>query len=220
MIPAPFRVVLDANALYPFSLRDTLLRSAAKGLFQAYWSEKILDEAVRNLVDSKTLTEAQAKHLLSAMARAFPEALVAGYEPLEAAMKNDEKDRHVAAAAVKAGAQVIVTDNLDDFRDLPDGIEAQSSDEFLCNLFDLDPDGMVELVQDQAADLKKPARTFPELLGGLAKLVPDFVAAIRSHVEKQETGGADEPPPKRGGRTKKRPPAKTPKRRPRRRQKP
>jgi predicted nucleic acid-binding protein len=221
MIPAPFRVVLDANALYPFSLRDTLLRSAAKGLFQAYWSEKILDEAVRNLVDSKTMTEAQAKHLLSAMARAFPEALVAGYEALEAAMKNDEKDRHVAAAAVKAGAQVIVTDNLNDFRDLPDGIEAQSSDEFLCNLFDLDPDGMVELVQDQAADLKKPPRTFPELLGGLAKLVPDFVAAIRGHVEKQETGGADEPPPKPGPRTKKRPPAKTPpKRGPRRRRKP
>jgi hypothetical protein len=30
-------------------------------------------------------------------------------------MQNDEKDRHIAAAAVKAGAQVIVTSNLDDF---------------------------------------------------------------------------------------------------------
>jgi hypothetical protein len=33
MIPAPFRVVLDANVLYPFSLRDTLLRAAAAGMF-------------------------------------------------------------------------------------------------------------------------------------------------------------------------------------------
>jgi hypothetical protein len=39
MIPAPFKVVLDANVLYPFSLRDTLLRAASEGLFQLYWSD-------------------------------------------------------------------------------------------------------------------------------------------------------------------------------------
>jgi hypothetical protein len=41
-------------------------------------------------------------------------------------MQNDTKDRHVVAAAVKAGAQVITTANLKDFSPLPDGIEAQS----------------------------------------------------------------------------------------------
>ena len=45
MIPAPFKVVLDANVLYPFSLRDTLLRAASEGLFQLYWSDQILEEA-------------------------------------------------------------------------------------------------------------------------------------------------------------------------------
>lgn len=30
MIVAPFRVLLDANVFYPFSLRDTLLRAAAE----------------------------------------------------------------------------------------------------------------------------------------------------------------------------------------------
>ena len=35
--------------------------------------------------------------------------MVTGYEPLIAAMQNDIKDRHVVAAAVKAGAQVIIT---------------------------------------------------------------------------------------------------------------
>jgi hypothetical protein len=48
-------------------------------------------------------------------------------------MKNHEKDRHVAAAAVKASAQVITTSNLKDFGELPEGIEAQSPDVFLCN---------------------------------------------------------------------------------------
>ena len=98
-------------------------------------------------------------------------------------MKNDEKDKHVVAAAVKAGAQVIVTNNLKHFRELPEGIEAQSPDNFLCNVFDLDPDGMVEILREQAAALKKPKRSFEELLDGLSKFVPEFVAALRVHTK-------------------------------------
>jgi predicted nucleic acid-binding protein len=139
MIPAPFKVVLDANVLYPFSLRDTLLRAASEGLFQLYWSDQILEEARRSLVNSGKMTDERATRLRSVMEEAFPEAMVTGHEPLIAAMKNHEKDRHVAAAAVKAGAQVIVTSNLKHFRELPEGIEAQSPDDFLCNIFDLDP---------------------------------------------------------------------------------
>ena len=37
------------------------------------------------------------------------------YEPLIAGMQNDTKDRHVVAAAVKAGAQGVTTVNLKDF---------------------------------------------------------------------------------------------------------
>ena len=39
------KVILDANVLFPFTLRDTLLRAAAEGYFQLYWSAEILDEA-------------------------------------------------------------------------------------------------------------------------------------------------------------------------------
>ena len=54
------RVVLDANVLYPFTLRDTLLRSAEAGLCQVYWSAQILDEATRNLVLGGRMTARQA----------------------------------------------------------------------------------------------------------------------------------------------------------------
>lgn len=180
MIHAPFKVVLDANVLYPFSLRDTLLRAASEGLFQLHWSDQILEEARRSLVKSGRMTVDQAKRLRSAMEAAFPESMVTDHEPLIAAMSNDEKDRHVVAAAVKAGAQVIVTSNLKHFRELPEGIEAQSPDDFLCNLLELDADGMVALLQAQAAALQKPKRSYAELLDGLAKLVPEFVAMIRA----------------------------------------
>ena len=79
-------------------------------------------------------------------------------------MQNDIRDRHVVAAAVETGAQVIITANLKDFAPLPDGIEAQSPDEFLCNLFDLDPEGFAEMLREQAADLQNPPVTFEELL--------------------------------------------------------
>jgi predicted nucleic acid-binding protein len=179
MIAAPFKVVLDANVLYPFTLRDTLLRAAAAGSYQACWTDRILDEATDNLIAAGRMTREQAARLRQAMSAAFEDAMVTGYEILIPAMANHEKDRHVAAAAVKAGAQVIVTVNLADFRNLPAGIEAQSPDEFLCDLFDLDPDGMIELVRAQARDLRRPPRSFAEVLAALTKLVPHFGAALR-----------------------------------------
>jgi predicted nucleic acid-binding protein len=170
----------------PVSLCDTLLRAASAGFFQIYWSEEILEEIRRNLVVKLGLTDEQAANRCSAMRKHFREAMVTGYEPYVAAMENDPKDRHVTAAALKAGAQVIVTSNMRDFKKLPDGIEAQSPDEFLCNLFGLSPGGMVTLVKAQAAALKRPPITFEQVLGGLATVVPEFAAAIKEHSDQED----------------------------------
>lgn len=180
MVPATFIVVLDANVLFPFTLRDTLLRAAAAGYYQLRWSAQILDEMTRNLIATAHVSEEKAIKLRAVMERAFPDAEVTGYEHLIAAMTNDQKDRHVVAAAVKAGAQVITTANLRHFKNLPEGIEAQSPDEFLCNLLDLDREGIVTLLHEQAADLVKPAMTVNELLDRLARLVPDFASIART----------------------------------------
>ncbi len=179
MVPAPFIVVVDANVLFPLTLRDTILRAAAAGFYQLRWTAEILDEMERNLVSTGTVPADKASRLRATMEKHFPEAEVTGHEPLISVMQNDAKDRHVAAAAVKAGAQVVVTANLKDFVPLPDGIAAQSPDEFLCNLFDLDPDGFVEMLREQAADLVKPPITFDELLDRLARVVPELAGAVR-----------------------------------------
>jgi predicted nucleic acid-binding protein len=111
-----FSAVLDANALDPFSLRDTLLRLAELELYAPLWSERILEEMRQNLVE-RQITEEQADRLTAAMRAAFEEAEVdaAEIERLEPAMTNDPKGRHVLAAAVAAGSELIVTFNLDDF---------------------------------------------------------------------------------------------------------
>jgi hypothetical protein len=157
-----------------------VLRAAAADFYQLRWSREILDEMERNLVSTGTMPADKAARLRVTMEKFFPEAMVTGYEPLVAAMKNHAKDRHVVAAAVKAGAQVVTTANLKDFTPLPDGIEAQSPDEFLCNLFDLDADAFIEMLREQAADLQKPPVSFDELLERLSRAAPDLVAAVKA----------------------------------------
>lgn len=70
MFPAPFVVVLDANGLFPFTLRDTLLRAAAAGYYQVRWSAQILEEMTRNLVSSGTTTGEKAARLRTIMEQA------------------------------------------------------------------------------------------------------------------------------------------------------
>jgi predicted nucleic acid-binding protein len=181
MIPAPFKVVLDACVLYPFTVRDVLLQAAASGFYQVFWSEMILDEALRNLVADRRMSEEHAAKLMAAMRRAFPEAQVTDYEGLITAMRNDEKDRHVVAAAVKAGAQVIVTSNKRDFYDLPSGIEVQTPDEFLSNLFDLDPSHMLGVLDALARRYRKPPMEVPRILDALD--LHEFGELVRSRLD-------------------------------------
>ncbi len=112
----------------------------------------------------------------------FPESLVQGYEPLVPVMTNHPKDRHVLAAAVVAGAQVIVTTNLRHFGDealAPYGLEAQSPDTFLTHLYALNPGQMAEIIRQQAAALRNPPRTTADVLANLGLHAPEFAGRIR-----------------------------------------
>jgi predicted nucleic acid-binding protein len=179
---ASFTATLDACVLVPAALRDTLLRTGAAGLYRPRWSDMILDEVERVLVREGMTTDVQARVLRDTMQAHFPEASVSGHDGLIPAMTNDPKDRHVLAAAVVAGAQVIVTSNLRDFPTeslIPHRIEAQSPDEFLTDLFDLDPPLVLELVRQQAAALRRPPQLFAHVLEQLARHAPMFVEHLR-----------------------------------------
>ena len=131
----PFVVVLDANVLFPFRIRDVLLTFAQEGLFRARITDEILDEWTRNLIRNKPQLEDSVHQQEAAIRAAFDECLVTGYAPLIPGLTlPDEDDRHVLAAAIKCSAQIIVTENHKDFP--PDrleeyGVETLGADDFL-----------------------------------------------------------------------------------------
>ena len=104
--------VLDACVMAPAALRDTLLRAASKGLYRLVWSDMILAETERALVDAGLTYAPRAQRLINAMRLAFPDAAVVVPSQTIEAMPNDPKDRHVAAAAVAARVRIIVAPQL------------------------------------------------------------------------------------------------------------
>ena len=79
----------------------------------------------------------------------------------------DVNDRHVLAAAIVAGADVIVTYNLKDFPATifeQYGIEAQHPDEFITHMIDLAPPVVCEAAKRQRMSLKNPPQSVEDLL--------------------------------------------------------
>ncbi len=181
---ASFGVVVDACVLIPAALRDTLIRAAVRDLYRPYWSETILQEVERNLVRAQLTTAAQAQRLVDVLRTRFPRAMAEGYEQLIPSMTTrDEGDRHVAAAAVTTHARVIVTFNLRDFPEealAPYGIEAQHPDTFLTDLVDLAPELMRQVIEQQAAALRNPPKTYHDILDNLTGQVPRFAPLMRT----------------------------------------
>lgn len=174
------RAVLDADVLYPMPLRDTLLSAAAAYCFEPLWSGAILEEATRNLIAKGRMTPDQAETFRQVLVVHFEEARIEGFEALIPSMKVHAKDRHVAAAAMHAGADAIVTRNTKHFAKLPVGLAALTPDAFLLRLLAERPDELAEALAAQSARLKKPPISVDGILDLLAPTTPGFVAAWRS----------------------------------------
>lgn len=167
-----FVVIYDACVLYPAPLRDLLIRLARTGLFAARWTHRIQEEWSRNLLESRPELEDTLPRTIELMNKAVPDVLVTGYEPLiEGLTLPDRDDRHVLAAAIQAGAQLIVTINLKDFP--PEalsrfGIESVHPDDFVTQQFDLNEGKILAAVGLHRRSLRKPPKTVDEYLETLA----------------------------------------------------
>ena len=174
-----FTVLLDACVLIPMPLADTLLRLAGgPRLYQPKWSDQIMVEVSRTLQENFGLSPQKTLYRESEIRRYFPEAWIEGYKDLIPKMTNHLKDRHVLAAAVRAGANAIVTYNLKDFPRsslAPYSIEVLGPSAFLKKLYGMAPSSMMQTLEAQAAAIGQP---MPYLLSRLRVIAPAFVAML------------------------------------------
>lgn len=169
-----FTVVYDACVLYPNTLRDLLIRIAQSGTVQARWTEKILDEMSTALRRNRPdIPDSKLERLRVLMNDAVRDCLVSDYEPLIDGLKlPDPDDRHVLAAAIKSGAQIIVTQNLRDFpiADLEQwDIEAKSADEFIHDQIGISGHIVAACVQQIADSRIRPPAAFDDVLSQLER---------------------------------------------------
>jgi predicted nucleic acid-binding protein len=169
--------LLDACILVPQRLSSLLLTVAEHGLFEPRWSEPILTETERALVQKLHLSPDLARHRLRAMRTAFPEASIVGFDDLIPCLQCDPKDRHVLAAAISGGVDVLVTNNVKDFPGEacePHGLQVHDADQFLMNLLMSEGAACREAIEHEAGRSRKPPLTVQQLLAGLTKVAPTF----------------------------------------------
>lgn len=183
-----FVVVLDANVLYPFRVRDALLRFAEAGLFRARWSPAILDEWRRSLLARRPALVTSIDAQIAAMERAFPESCIRGGDTLIASLDlPDPDDRHVLATAIRAGAEHIVTENLKDFPTIevePFGIIAVTADDFLSSTFELYPADAFRALRAMRRAYNNPPFSPGEFIFDLqAKGLPKLASMLKGSID-------------------------------------
>lgn len=181
----PPHVVIDANLLYPFHLRNLLVQLGVDAVIAPRWTARIHAEWIGNLVAAGRAPEERLLLTLGLMNSALPEAEVRGWEAYMAGLTlPDPDDRHVLAAALAAGAETILTMNLRDFPAsalAPHGVVAVHPDDFLCGLHDADPELLQASTEAAHANLNRSAPSLAAYLDALDRQgLPQLAGRLRT----------------------------------------
>ena len=169
-------------------------RESAKGvdaghtdLFRARWSDQIHEEWINAVLRNRPdLSRAQLERTCSLMNAHVRDALVDGHQPLIPALElPDPDDRHVLAAAIQCGADLILTFNLEDFPEhalASYGLGACHPDLFLVDQLNLDAEQVCMAMRQHRASLKNPPKTVEEYLVTLEEQgLSSFSQAVRHY---------------------------------------
>lgn len=179
------RAVLDANVLFSGATRHILLALATKPtmVYRPIWSTQILAEFERNFRRHWNAGPRELDGHLDRIRATFPDAIVDPYVQLVDRMPNHRKDRHVLATAVMARAPVVVTNNVRDFRGADAWkVQVQTPDDFLCDLYDAEPEKVRAGVAAVAGNRLTPT-SVADLAGRLdAARLKRFAELLRADV--------------------------------------
>lgn len=143
------RAVLDADIVFSRVMHE-LMGRVAKGLelLDLVWSEELLAEARRSLVEKKGLSEDAAARWAGYLPQNFPDGetdLSGAATSVElSALTDDPDDHHVCRLAIAAGAAYLFTHDRGYLRAALQGhgVEVTAPDSFLTAAFDESPRGI------------------------------------------------------------------------------
>lgn len=178
-----FTAFIDANVFFGARLRSLLLFLSQTKIYRARWSERVHEEWIAAVALKRSIDPERLKPTRLLMDRAVPDALVEGYEQLEAGIDlPDDRDRHVVAAAALTRADLIVTFNTKDFpkRVLrPLRLEACHPDKFIQDLFGISPDLFTSAARRDFEHYVQPQLSFNDYVEGFRKAgVPETAAIL------------------------------------------
>lgn len=180
----PPRAVLDSNVIFSRVLHDLLGRAAASlRLLDLIWSDELLAEAERVLIESKPLRPEQAAVWVGYLRDAFPSGRVdlANVELELSGLSEDSDDAHVCALALAGEASYLFTFDRGYLRDAlaAHGVEVVSPDVFLAQAIEDEPAAFEALLEEQAEQWGG-GRPIAELLAALERAqVPVFAGKAR-----------------------------------------
>lgn len=179
-----FTVIYDACVLYPAPLRDFLMYLALQDLYRARWTEDIHEEWIHALLKARPdLTREKLQRTRELMDRNVLGALVTDYEKFIPIVElPDPSDRHVVAAAIRCGADAIVTFNEKDFpADALAAFEVEvlHPDEFVVNQAHLSEGAVLAAAKEHREALRNPRKSAEEYLDTLrAQRLPKTAAYL------------------------------------------
>lgn len=181
-------VLVDANVFYSKTLRDWLglcyLNPPSPGWFEVLWTEDIMAEFMYHMRKRlPTAPERAIGGIRDQLAATFELGRVTGYTIDDTSSHPDIFDAHVHAAALHAGADIILTqdkafDQTDDLQ-----YEVHDADSFFCLLDDRSPATIVDVLNIQIKYWIQRNKPF-NLCKRLEKAgASEFAERVRQHLQ-------------------------------------
>lgn len=167
------RAVLDTDIIFSRVLHELMGRIAAElRMLDLFWSEQLLAEAQRSLVEKKRLPADSARRWVDYLRLSFPAGHIDidPHAPHVAELTRDPADAHVCALVMAAHAGYLFTHDRGYLRDglSRHGVQVLAPDEFLADVLDSDTRGVLEILELQASTWDG-GHAVVELLGALER---------------------------------------------------
>lgn len=184
------KVFIDTSELFPFTIMDLLLTLVEQFVFTWVWTDELLDEWERVIVETNHRTPESAKSVTDAVRAHFGSGFIERdtyVDDITDDLSPDPGDRTHVAACLGGRATVLLTRNLKDFAApalAANDVQVLTADDYLVDLLRRRPRAVLDGVRHTAAARKNPPTSTADLVDRIEHAgAPRFAVALRRRRE-------------------------------------